>query len=66
MDNTIPIHRVFKPVLKFFNNDYDKTLEWFTTQNPGLGDISPYDMLELGQHERLYDFITALLNGETP
>jgi predicted nucleotidyltransferase len=50
-------------VAKVFGGDADKTVTWFKTRNPLLGDISPRDMIRLGRFERLRKFIlTALTN----
>jgi hypothetical protein len=40
-----------------FNGDIDKTVTWFKTRNPMLGDVSPRDMIRLGRYERLRKFI---------
>jgi hypothetical protein len=44
-------------VAKVFGGDVDKTVTWFKTRNPLLGDISPRDMIRLGRFERLRKFI---------
>lgn len=44
-------------VAQIFDGDIDKTVAWFTTRNPLLGDISPKDMIRLGRYERLRRFI---------
>ena len=44
-------------VAKVFGGDTDKTVTWFKTRNPLLGDISPRDMIRLGRFERLRKFI---------
>jgi predicted nucleotidyltransferase len=48
-------------VVKVFGGDVDKTVTWFKTRNPLLGDISPRDMVRLGRFERLRKFILASL-----
>ena len=48
-------------VAKVFGGDVDKTVTWFKTRNPLLGDISPRDMVRLGRFERLRKFILASL-----
>lgn len=49
-------------VAKVFEGDADKTLAWFQTRNPLLGNISPRDMIRLGRFERLRKFILASLH----
>lgn len=44
-------------VAKVFEGNADKTVAWFQTRNPLLGDISPRDMIRLGRFERLRKFI---------
>lgn len=44
-------------VARAFDGDVEKTLVWFRTRNPLLGDISPKDMIRLGRYERLRKFI---------
>jgi hypothetical protein len=44
-------------VARAFDGDTEKTLAWFRTRNPLLGDISPKDMIRLGRYERLRKFI---------
>lgn len=48
-------------VAKVFAGDVDKTVTWFKTRNPLLGDISPRDMIRSGRFERLRKFILASL-----
>ncbi len=44
-------------VAQAFDGDVDKTVSWFRTRNPLLGDVSPKDMIRLGRYERLRKFI---------
>lgn len=48
-------------VARVFGGDVDKTVAWFQTRNPLLGDISPRDMIRLGRFEQLRKFILASL-----
>ena len=48
-------------VAKVFEDDVDKTLTWFQTRNPLLGDASPKDMIRLGRFNRLRKFIMDTL-----
>lgn len=53
-------------ILNYFKNDPIKMLDWYATPNPGLGNISPFNMLELGRHEVLHQFINNALEGNRP
>ena len=54
-------------VAQFFCGDTDKAVLWFKARNPLLGDISPKEMIRLGQYERLRKFIVkALLKQDRP
>ena len=46
-------------VAEFFEGDANKTVLWFRTPNPMLGDMSPRDMIRLGRHKRLQKFVLA-------
>lgn len=48
-------------VAKVFGGDMDKTVAWFQARNPLLDDMSPKDMIRLGQFERLRKLILAAL-----
>lgn len=47
-------------VTDFFKDDY-KTLNWFKTPHPQLADMSPRDMIRVGEIEKLSEFIKASL-----
>jgi hypothetical protein len=51
-------------VAKVFGGDVDKTVTWFKTRNPLLGDISPRDMIRLGRFERLRKFILLAMTED--
>lgn len=53
-------------VAQVFAGDVDKTLTWFKTRNPLLGDQSPRDMIRQGRFERLRKFILASLLDHPP
>lgn len=53
-------------ILKFFNGNVDKAILWFETANPGLGNISPNDMIKIGREEKLNKFIDNCLEGNFP
>lgn len=53
-------------VLAFFENNEEKTLLWFDTKNPLLGNISPLEMVRNGRLKKLRNFILDQLEGNTP
>lgn len=53
-------------VAQFFR-DETKTVLWFRTPNPLLGDMTPRDMIRVGRYRKLIRFIqTALSENEPP
>jgi uncharacterized protein (DUF2384 family) len=48
-------------VAQFFN-DQQKTVLWFKTPNPLLGDITPRDMIRIGRFRKLQKFIFNALS----
>jgi len=53
-------------VAQFFRNE-QKTILWFKTPNPLLGDIAPRDMIKIGRFRKLRRFIqNALADNESP
>ncbi len=52
----------FKRVLHFFKNNYKKTIIWFATKNPMLGDVAPSDMVVMQRHDKLLQFIKTFNN----
>ena len=51
-------------VAKVFEGNADKTVAWFQTRNPLLGDVSPRDMIRLGRFERLRKFIIQAMTED--
>jgi|GEM_PF-2935064 len=51
----------FKLILDYFNQDKDKAISWYLTPNPGLGNISPYEMIKIGRGRKLIKFIESAL-----
>lgn len=43
-------------------NDVDKTMLWFQTSNPLLGNVSPADMVKMGRFPKLLRFIQLALD----
>lgn len=61
------IARSINLVAKNFHGDADKTMTWFKTKNPMLGDIAPRDMIRLGKYDRLRRFIiNAMMSKNAP
>lgn len=53
-------------VAQYFKNEH-KTVLWFKTQNPLLGNITPRDMIRIGRFKKLQRFIlNALGENESP
>lgn len=48
-------------VAQYFN-DEEKTVLWFKTPNPLLGDIAPRDMIRVGRFKKLLRFILNALD----
>jgi uncharacterized protein (DUF2384 family) len=48
-------------VAQFFK-DQQKTILWFKTPNPLLGDVTPRDMIRLGRFKKLRQFILDALS----
>lgn len=65
-DNKIPaeLHeriREWATLLNFvaghFQGGPDKTILWFTTINPLLGNVTPRDMIRFGRYKKLFKFV---------
>ncbi len=53
-------------VAQFFRDEH-KTVLWFKTPNPLLGDMTPRDMIRIGRFKKLRRFIqNALAENEPP
>ncbi len=48
-------------VAQHFKGDRMKTMLWFTTPNPLLGNISPRNMIRFGRFSKLHKFIVTAL-----
>ena len=48
-------------VEKFFKGDFAKTILWFNTKNPMLGDITPMDLIRLRKYENLNKFVKSAI-----
>ena len=53
---------LFWMVAEYFDGNVCKTFLWFDTKNPGLGDISPNEMIRHGRTENLAAFIKESLD----
>lgn len=56
-DRLEEIGNTMNMVAQIFDGDVERTVAWFGTRNPMLGDVSPKDMIRLGRYERLRKFI---------
>ncbi len=45
---------------------FDKTLLWFSTENPLLGGLTPEYMIFTGRHKKLEKFIDNCIEGNFP
>ena len=52
-------------VAQFFK-DENKTMLWFKTPNPLLGDMTPRDMIKVGRFRKLHRFILNALSDNEP
>ena len=52
-------------VAQFFQ-DEQKTILWFSTPNPLLGDMTPRDMIRIGRFRKLCRFIQTALSENQP
>jgi hypothetical protein len=50
----------------FFGGDYDKIRLWMQIKNPGLGDLSPEEMIAMGKGAKLIQFIRTQLDENRP
>lgn len=53
-------------IAEFFEYDLRKTMLWFCTQNPHLGEITPLVMLQSGRAQKLLKFIENQIEGNMP
>lgn len=52
-------------VAEEFGGDIPKTVLWFTTANPLLGNVAPRDMIRVGRYAKLEQFVLSAL-GRRP
>jgi hypothetical protein len=53
-------------VAQYFQGDTTRTVLWFLTPNPLLGNIKPRDMIRFGRYQKLLNFIWNALNENEP
>lgn len=53
-------------ILEFFNGDEAKAYLWFNTKNPGIGNITPNEMIRMGRGHKLEQFIDNCLEENRP
>jgi hypothetical protein len=51
-------------VAEFFNGDVQKVGLWFEVANPSLGNVSPRNMIRIGRHKRLLNFVLRAREAE--
>lgn len=51
-------------VAEQFDGDIQKTVLWFKTDNPLLGDVSPRDMIRVGRYKKLEQFVLSALGRQ--
>jgi hypothetical protein len=49
-------------VAEFFGGDRARTLLWFATPNPQLGEMTPLDMIKIGRVRKLLTFVQNALD----
>jgi hypothetical protein len=52
-------------VAEFFAGDVTKCALWFRTPNPLLGEISPRDMIRLGENEKLRSLVMGAISAQS-
>lgn len=58
-DRLEEIASIINMVAEAFDGDAPKTVLWFKTSNPMLGDVTPRDMIRLGRYDKLRKFIVS-------
>lgn len=60
------LHQLFMDMDKVrgFFNDYNKSILWFTTKNPHLGEVEPVTLYERDRGHKVTSFIESKLKGE--
>ncbi len=53
---------LFNLVAGYFKGDGAKTVLWFSTPNPMLGNVSPKNMIRLGRSSKLLKFVVNALS----
>lgn len=54
--------KAFETILEFFQYDKDKALAWYMSPNPGLSNMTPFEMIKIGRGQKLMSFITASIS----
>lgn len=60
-DRLEEIANIANMVARIFEGDAGKTVLWFRTKNPLLGDVAPRDMIRLGRYDRLRKFVIGAI-----
>ncbi len=48
-------------VAEHFHGDDKKTVSWFITLNPLLGNVTPRDMIRFGRYKKLFKFVVTAI-----
>ena len=57
---------IFGHVYEYFGGNAEKTVAWMTTENPLLGNVTPYKMMEDGRSEKLLEWVEQQLSENRP
>ena len=57
------LKEIFDSVCQHFDGDVHKTNIWFSSPNPGLGGITPFQLLIDGHYTKLVAFIAESLDA---
>lgn len=61
LDNSSILLETFLLVEEFFEGNHAKTTLWFSSPNPLLGGMTPYQMVQLGRGAKLLKFVKQQL-----
>jgi len=53
-------------VAQYFQGDAKRTVLWFLTPNPLLGNITPRDMIRFGRSQKLFKFVWEAVRESAP
>lgn len=50
---------ILELVDEFFDGDHNRGIDWLTTKNPMLGNVTPSEMVTSGKIEKLHKFVKS-------